>query len=65
MPSSPHDLHSLALRVEAEHQATAKRCEQRELDELDRRRRELAEERSRLFQRMQIAAGAKLTGSGL
>ena len=39
-----HDLESLVRRVEAEHRAASKICERRWLDELDKRRREIAAE---------------------
>lgn len=48
--NSSHDLHELARRVEAEHRAMAKTCERRWLEELERRRRQLAAEVSRLLQ---------------
>jgi hypothetical protein len=58
MPSTKsHDLHDLTLRVEAEHNETARSCELRCLDELEQRRRALAAERERLFQQVLRAAG--------
>jgi len=58
MSSSRPDLHDLAVRAEAEHHALAQSCEVRWQDELERRRRELADECSRVLVRIRVAAGA-------
>jgi hypothetical protein len=55
MERMPHaayrDPHQLVLEAEAEHHAVAQECELRCLDELARRRREIAAECSRLLHR--------------
>jgi len=57
MSTSRQDLHNLALRAEAEHHAAALASEVRVQNELERRRRELASEHTRLLQRIRLAAG--------
>jgi hypothetical protein len=55
MPAAPRQtVHDL----EVEHREDARRCELRCLDELEQRRRKLADECSRIFQRARTAAGA-------
>lgn len=49
MPRSPETLNELARRVEAEHRAMARACDQRWHEELERRRREISIECSRLL----------------
>lgn len=49
MPRSPETLNELARRVEAEHRAMARACDQRWHEELERRRREISMECSRLL----------------
>jgi hypothetical protein len=56
MPTTRDDLHALALRAEAEHRVTAQARHQTCVDELERRRRELADEASRLLRRARLAA---------
>jgi hypothetical protein len=52
MPHAAYrDPHTLVLEAEAEHHALAQECELRCLDELARRRREIAAECSKLLQR--------------
>jgi hypothetical protein len=51
MPHAYRDPHELVLEAEAEHHAVAQACELRCLDELARRRREIAAECSKLLQR--------------
>jgi len=55
--SSRHDLHNLACQAEAEYHASARACEARVQNELERRRREIAAEASRLLHRIRRAAG--------
>src|SRR5512140_829747 len=53
MTDMPPDQRSYALRLAAEHHAAAKACEAGWQDELERRRRELEGECSRLLERLQ------------
>jgi hypothetical protein len=55
--SSRHDLHNLACQAEAEYHASARACEVRVQNELERRRREMAAEASLLMHRIRRAAG--------
>ena len=50
-----HDLRSLAEKAEAEHHVFARECEARWCDELEARRKALAAECKRVFERIKTA----------
>jgi hypothetical protein len=57
MRNSPrHGLRSLVERLEVEHHVLAKECEARWCDELESRRRAIAEECKRVFDRIRDAS---------